>query len=137
MLCLLIVLCSVYSLLGDWPNTYTFTKALAEQVVEKEGKGLPIAVFRPAVGESDGTYIFNYIRRLCVGETPCTLSVPPTLPTRLGLRPNPHPPSQHHCSLPPITPTTDTPLTTHLPSILTIILAQSKTFVVKRVPYSS
>lgn len=37
------------SLLGDWPNTYTFTKALAEQVVAKEGRGLPIAVFRPAV----------------------------------------------------------------------------------------
>ncbi|XP_046659931.1 fatty acyl-CoA reductase wat-like [Homalodisca vitripennis] len=37
------------SLLGDWPNTYTFTKALAEQVVSKEGIGLPIAVFRPAV----------------------------------------------------------------------------------------
>lgn len=55
----LIVPCSIYSLLGDWPNTYTFTKALAEQVVEKEGKGLPIAVFRPAVGESDG--IFTYM----------------------------------------------------------------------------
>lgn len=40
-----------FSLLGDWPNTYTFTKALAEQVVSKEGRGLPIAVFRPAVGQ--------------------------------------------------------------------------------------
>lgn len=58
MKCLLIVPCSIYSLLGDWPNTYTFTKALAEQVVEKEGKGLPIAVFRPAVGESDGTFTY-------------------------------------------------------------------------------
>ncbi|XP_054282498.1 fatty acyl-CoA reductase wat-like [Macrosteles quadrilineatus] len=37
------------SLLADWPNTYTFTKAMAEQVVNKEGRGLPITVFRPAV----------------------------------------------------------------------------------------
>lgn len=58
MKCWLIVPCSIYSLLGDWPNTYTFTKALAEQVVEKEGKGLPIAVFRPAVGEFDGTFTY-------------------------------------------------------------------------------
>ncbi|KAL1453005.1 hypothetical protein WDU94_007182, partial [Cyamophila willieti] len=36
-------------LLDKWPNTYTFTKALAEDVVRVEGKGLPISVFRPAV----------------------------------------------------------------------------------------
>lgn len=39
------------SMLGDWPNTYTFTKALAEQVIQKEARGLPIAVFRPGVGQ--------------------------------------------------------------------------------------
>ncbi|XP_075231059.1 fatty acyl-CoA reductase wat-like [Lycorma delicatula] len=36
-------------LIADWPNTYTFTKALGEQVVNTEGGGLPISVFRPAV----------------------------------------------------------------------------------------
>ncbi|KAL1454361.1 hypothetical protein WDU94_010630 [Cyamophila willieti] len=36
-------------LLHEWPNTYTFTKALAEDVITKEAIGLPIAVFRPAV----------------------------------------------------------------------------------------
>ncbi|KAI5698452.1 hypothetical protein M8J75_007060 [Diaphorina citri] len=37
------------SLLGKWPNTYTFTKALAEDAIRIEGRDLPIAVFRPAV----------------------------------------------------------------------------------------
>jgi fatty acyl-CoA reductase len=38
-------------LLKKWPNTYAFTKAIAEDVVREFGKGLPIAVVRPAVGE--------------------------------------------------------------------------------------
>lgn len=38
-------------LLGDHPNTYSFTKAIAEETVKKYGKGLPICVFRPAIGK--------------------------------------------------------------------------------------
>jgi hypothetical protein len=38
-------------LLKEWPNTYAFTKAIAEDVVQEFGKDLPIAVVRPAVGE--------------------------------------------------------------------------------------
>jgi fatty acyl-CoA reductase len=38
-------------LLKKWPNTYAFTKAMAEDVIREFGKGLPIAVVRPAVGE--------------------------------------------------------------------------------------
>lgn len=37
------------TLLDKWPNTYTFTKAMAEDVVRIEGKDLPISVFRPSV----------------------------------------------------------------------------------------
>nr|XP_029732162.1 fatty acyl-CoA reductase wat-like [Aedes albopictus] len=38
------------SMLGDYPNTYTFTKKLAEIMVQKEFAGdLPIAVYRPSV----------------------------------------------------------------------------------------
>lgn len=37
------------SLLGQWPNTYAYTKAIAESVVEKEAVGLPIGIFRPAI----------------------------------------------------------------------------------------
>ncbi|KAH8310247.1 hypothetical protein KR044_000233, partial [Drosophila immigrans] len=37
------------ALLGKYPNTYTFTKALAEQVVQREGADLPVCIFRPAM----------------------------------------------------------------------------------------
>jgi fatty acyl-CoA reductase len=37
-------------LLEEWPNTYAFTKAMAEDLVRDEGVGLPIGVFRPAIG---------------------------------------------------------------------------------------
>ena len=36
--------------LGDWPNTYAFTKAMAEDLVRKNKGNLPIGVFRPAIG---------------------------------------------------------------------------------------
>lgn len=36
-------------LIGDRPNTYTFTKALAEMVVQKEGANLNMAIIRPSI----------------------------------------------------------------------------------------
>jgi fatty acyl-CoA reductase len=35
-----------------WPNTYTFTKSLAESLIAKHGEGLPIAIVRPAIVET-------------------------------------------------------------------------------------
>jgi thioester reductase-like protein len=35
-----------------WPNTYTLTKSLAESLIVKYGKGLPVAVVRPAIVET-------------------------------------------------------------------------------------
>jgi long-chain acyl-CoA synthetase len=35
-----------------WPNTYTFTKSLAESLIAKHGDGLPIAIVRPAIVET-------------------------------------------------------------------------------------
>ncbi|MBV9623159.1 MAG: SDR family oxidoreductase [Acidobacteria bacterium] len=35
-----------------WPNTYTFTKSLAESLLTKLGADLPIAIVRPAIVES-------------------------------------------------------------------------------------
>ncbi len=35
-----------------WPNTYTFTKSLAESLIAKYGSGLPIAIVRPAIVET-------------------------------------------------------------------------------------
>ncbi|KAK4877896.1 hypothetical protein RN001_010402 [Aquatica leii] len=36
-------------LLGKWPNTYAYTKAIAEEIVESYGKGLPVAIVRPSI----------------------------------------------------------------------------------------
>jgi long-chain acyl-CoA synthetase len=35
-----------------WPNTYTFTKSIAESLIAKHGAGLPIAVVRPSIVET-------------------------------------------------------------------------------------
>lgn len=42
------------SLLGKWPNSYVFTKAVAENLLRDEGRGLPIGMIRPSIG--------NYIK---------------------------------------------------------------------------
>lgn len=35
-----------------WPNTYTFTKSLAESLIGLRGRGLPVAIVRPAIVET-------------------------------------------------------------------------------------
>ena len=35
-----------------WPNTYTYTKSLAESLIAKHGEGLPIAIVRPSIVET-------------------------------------------------------------------------------------
>jgi thioester reductase-like protein/phosphoserine phosphatase len=35
-----------------WPNTYTFTKSLAESLIHKHGAGLPVAIVRPSIVET-------------------------------------------------------------------------------------
>ena len=36
-------------LIGDKPNTYTYTKQLAESLLITEGKDLPLTIFRPSI----------------------------------------------------------------------------------------
>lgn len=36
-------------LIGDRPNTYIYTKALAEYVVQQEGAKLNVAIVRPSI----------------------------------------------------------------------------------------
>ncbi|KAJ3641611.1 hypothetical protein Zmor_028109 [Zophobas morio] len=36
-------------LLGSWPNTYTFTKAVAENVIKTEAQDMPVCIVRPAI----------------------------------------------------------------------------------------
>ncbi|XP_047098682.1 fatty acyl-CoA reductase 1-like, partial [Schistocerca piceifrons] len=39
-------------LMGDWPNTYTFTKAIAEDLIRSEAVGLPASIIRPSIVSS-------------------------------------------------------------------------------------
>ncbi|KAH1021476.1 hypothetical protein HUJ04_010983 [Dendroctonus ponderosae] len=36
-------------IMGKWPNTYSFTKAVAEHLLISEGRNLPVALFRPTI----------------------------------------------------------------------------------------
>ncbi|XP_025425522.1 putative fatty acyl-CoA reductase CG5065 [Sipha flava] len=36
-------------LLGKYPNTYTLTKLLAEQIINEEAKNMPMVIFRPTI----------------------------------------------------------------------------------------
>ena len=36
-------------MIGEKPNTYTYTKALGESVVQQEGGSLPVAIVRPSM----------------------------------------------------------------------------------------
>ena len=36
-------------LIGKRPNTYTYTKAMAEALLIEESKGLPVAIVRPSI----------------------------------------------------------------------------------------
>lgn len=49
-------------LLGPFPNTYTYTKALGEDVVRREAENLPISIFRPAISKL--VSLEKYIRLL-------------------------------------------------------------------------
>lgn len=38
-------------IIRPWPNTYTYTKALSEELVRKFGQKFPITVIRPSIGK--------------------------------------------------------------------------------------
>ena len=38
-------------LLGQFPNTYTYTKALAEDCIVEHSKDLPVTIIRPGIGK--------------------------------------------------------------------------------------
>lgn len=40
-------------LIGKRPNTYTFTKALTEQMLLEEAGNLPVAIVRPSIGKHE------------------------------------------------------------------------------------
>nr|CAD7450098.1 unnamed protein product [Timema bartmani] len=40
--------CNYARIIDTWPNTYTFTKAIAENIIRKTASDLPIAIVRPS-----------------------------------------------------------------------------------------
>lgn len=51
-----------YRILGLFPNTYTFTKLLAEQIINEEAtksdtNNMPMVIFRPSIGKYTQTVI--------------------------------------------------------------------------------
>ena len=36
-------------MIGERPNTYTFTKAITEQLVKEEREDLPLSIVRPSI----------------------------------------------------------------------------------------
>lgn len=46
-------------MIHDWPNVYTFTKCIAENVIENESDGLPVAIYRPTIGNYKSQIIIN------------------------------------------------------------------------------
>ena len=46
-------------ILGKWPNTYCYTKALAEQVIHECRGDMPVAIFRPSIGEYTLRTLYN------------------------------------------------------------------------------
>lgn len=47
-------------LISPWPNTYAFTKALAEDLIRNKNKNLPMGIFRPGIGEFDTVYVMIF-----------------------------------------------------------------------------
>ena len=43
--------CLTTKLIHPWPNTYSFTKAVTEDMIRQNVNGLPISIIRPSVGE--------------------------------------------------------------------------------------
>ena len=46
------------SFIYPWPNTYSFTKQIAEDIISKEGRELPIGIFRPGISKENKMKIF-------------------------------------------------------------------------------
>ena len=56
-----------FRLLCNLPNTYTFSKSLAEHVVKDLGEGLPVVIFRPSIGEC----LIEMLSFVCAAVIPC------------------------------------------------------------------
>jgi hypothetical protein len=53
-------LCYFHRIIGNRPNTYTFTKALAEHVLVEQSGNLPVAIVRPSIGKQSAV-LFTHV----------------------------------------------------------------------------
>lgn len=60
MLCIM-SLVFFFSLMGDLPNTYSFTKAVTEYMVSTYHPEIPVAVARPSISEFRFMYYLLYV----------------------------------------------------------------------------
>ncbi|CAG2055465.1 unnamed protein product, partial [Timema podura] len=61
-------------IIDTWPNTYTFTKAIAESIIRKTADDLPIAIVRPSQGCKT---LMNPLENMCLHVwTAKTLNLP-------------------------------------------------------------
>lgn len=51
LICLMSINLLNFRILGNLPNTYIFSKSLAEHVVKDLGQNLPIVIIRPSIGK--------------------------------------------------------------------------------------
>lgn len=70
------------SLLGPHPNCYTFSKRLAESVVESEFSNLPTVIVRPSIGKRNfivpTVFFLSYLIYLKVGKRLVNVKLVPT-----------------------------------------------------------
>lgn len=56
-----------FRILKGTPNTYIYTKSVAEELLRTQGKGLPVAVFRPSIGKCADIAMFKTTTHLKKG----------------------------------------------------------------------
>jgi hypothetical protein len=77
-----------FRILGDIPNTYAYTKALAEGLVSEQMDKLPVVILRPSIGKSSfcacvklkhgwsyHTFVAGWHKRTLKGKVPSISSV--------------------------------------------------------------
>ena len=45
--------------INPWPNTYSFTKSVCEDMVKDYGEEMPITIVRPSIGKNDPSAFSN------------------------------------------------------------------------------
>lgn len=66
--CLFELYYCVVRCLGSWPNTYTLSKCIAENIVKQYGQNMPICITRPCIGNYNITVLLNTYKNSKIRE---------------------------------------------------------------------